>query len=123
MKKFRKFDENFEGGGVKKHLPLCYLPLGSGAPKFCTLVVTLNLISISSQFEHCTKLWVGHAKLGRQVKRAMVIQLLLRQRQFFRTPHDQTPEVGLGAQDSVGMWILRVTTNVQNLRAPDPKGR
>ena len=29
----------------------------------------------------------------------------------------------VGAQNSVGMQILRVTTKVQNLAAPDPKGR
>ena len=33
----------------------------------------------------------------RRVKRAMVIQLRLWQRQFFRTPHDQTPKTGAGS--------------------------
>jgi len=30
------------------------------------------------------------------------------------------PQNGLGAQNSVGMWTLKVTTNVQNLGALEP---
>jgi len=48
------------------------------------------------------------------------IQLYLRQRQFFRTPRDQITKLRLWAQNSVGMQILKVTTNVQNSGALDP---
>jgi len=34
-------------------------------------------------------------------------------------PMIRPPKLRLGAQNSVGMWILRVTTNVQNLGTPD----
>jgi len=43
MKEIRKFDKNFEGGGVKETFTPAISPYGSGAPKFCTLVVTLNI--------------------------------------------------------------------------------
>ena len=41
---------------------------------------------------------------------------------FQDTPMIQPPKLRLGAQNAVGMQILRVTNNVQNLGAPDPSG-
>ena len=72
--------------------------------------------------EHCTKLWMVHAKLCGQGRRGWQSRQwshsFICSGSSFRTPHDQTPKLSLGAQNSVGMWTLRVTINMQNLGAP-----
>ena len=67
------------------------------------------------------KLRVGHAKLCRRGgwRGQWLYSFICGSGNFSGHPMIRPPKLGLGAQNSAGMRILRVTTNVQNLDTPD----
>jgi len=89
----------------------CHVPAS-----FLHRMATSQLITRSSRHKQALLNYAGEADEAGNGYTASFLAAAI----FQDTPMIRPPKLRLWVQNSVGMWIFRVTTNVQNLGAPDP---